>query len=216
MEIYITIVISTLSIVLVLYDRWVRWKNRKPFLYHDNYSNQKLRRYRQARFIVWDGKGYPINEDAPENHSLGFVFTLMSRSSEPVEIYDINFGYLSVRKSSSDSRLASSVTLPFMLKPYDYQHFRLTVAGELERLQLLDTWNSRKNLWFMPSSNINSVVEVRTSQGAVKASIRGFSKADIFRRRLNHRFAFWRAKTFKSSGLKPLNFLLDEENWWEK
>ena len=212
---YISVVISTLAIVLVLYDRWTRWKNRKPVLYHDNYSDGKLRRYHQARFLVWDDKGYPVQEDAHEGCSLGFMFSLISRSSEPIEIYGVRVGRLSTDKTLPDLILASSVSLPFVLKPYDYQHFQFTVTGKFERSSLLSTWKSRKYLWLVTPSNITSIVEVRTSRGTVKASVRGFSKADIFRRRLNYKFAFWRAKTFKSSEVKPLKFLLDRKNWWE-
>ena len=211
---YISTAISALAIALVLHDRWTRWKNRKPLLYHEGFSDGKLHRYRQVRFLIWDENGHPMEVDAPEDSSPGFVFTLLSRSSEPIEIYDISFGNLNAREPHGE-RLKSSVPLPYVLKAHDYRSFQLAVIGEYDKSQLIYTWNNRKSLWTIPVFSIRFDVKVRTSRGTVTSSIRGFSKFDNFRTRLNFKLSFLRAKAFKSNTVRPVKLLLDRSNWWE-
>ena len=155
------------------------------------------------------------DEVASKSDSPVFMFYLVNRSSEPVEIYGFGVGRLSTDAVLPDLQLSSSVSVPFILKPYDYQNLGLNVMGEFEKSSLLHTWNSRKHLWIVPTFNSYiSDVEARTSQGLVKASVRGFSKADNFRRWLNRNLVNWRGKITRSSSLKPLDFL-NKEDWWE-
>ena len=208
---------SILAIAIVLYDRITRWMKRKPMLYHEKYSNRKLRRYKQARFLVWSGDGVlsDDDEDASEGDLPAFMFNLVNRSSESVEIYGFGIGHLSTDAILPDLLLSSAVTVPFILKPYDNQRLGLRVEGEMARSSLLDTWNSRKYLWLAPGFNwYVTDIEVRTSQGVVRASVRGFSKTDISRRWLNRKLVNWRWKIIKSSSLEPLGFL-NKEDWWE-
>ena len=164
---------------------------------------------------MWDEKGYPVEDDSAIGYSPCIMFTLLNRSSDPIELYDISFIYMTARDPRSGEGLKTSVTLPCMLKPHDYQNFVVVPNGEFEKPQLMYTWNRRNELWFAPGFSITSNVQIRTSKGVVIASIRGFSKLDNFRRRLNFRLSFWRSKTFRRNSVKPFTILLDRRNWWE-
>ena len=163
-----------------------------------------------------------IEDDADEQAcEPGFFFTLLSRSSEPVEIYDIEFSHMSVRRSQSPySGLNSSVSLPFILKPYDYQHFHISVSEGFEKSHVLNIWKHRKSSPPMslgyPLSK-SSDIEVRTSRGVVKANVHGFSNLDNRKRRLAFKLLFarkeWQRKTYLK--IPKLRSFLEGKNWWE-
>ena len=219
---YTTAIISILAFSFVVYDRVTRWMSKKPVLHHDMYYPGKgHRRFMQARLIVWDEEGNVVQGDADETCTPGFYFTLLSRSSEPVEIYDVEFSHLSVRKAGDpDYKLISSVSLPNMLKPYDYQNFHISVAGEFEKSQMLRTWNNRQSIWLLspsyPLSNARNI-EVRTSRGVIKATVRGFSKSENRKRRLASKLYFARREWQRKAYLKipKLRGFLEGKNWWE-
>ena len=84
-----------------------------------------------------------IDEERKEDYTPAILFTLLNRSGEAIEIYDIEFSHLSTSTNQDYFCMASSVPIPYLLKPYDYQNFHIAINKE-HSFEFLSTWQSRK------------------------------------------------------------------------
>lgn len=205
------------------------WKNKRPLLFHEMYRSEqsKLIRFKMARLVIWDRNGKAIvdeevDKEREEDYTPGIVFTLLNRSSEAIEIYEIAFSHLSTNTKQDYFRIASSVQMPYLLKPYDYQNFRVAINRD-HSWEFLTTWRNRKFpsgagfILHAYSLRTSQKVVVRTSKGTVKAYIRGFTRLENTRRKMAKYWMFSRTlnRFRKNPNISKAPRLLSIENWWE-
>lgn len=221
------------SIVAIILSSWaiirgfLQWRNKKPILFHEIYrsESQKSLRFKKVRLIIWNKDGKAIVEDEDinleieEDYTPALIFTLLNRSAEPIEIYEIKFNHLSTNREHPYFQLKPSVRLPYLLKPHDYQRFQITFTKE-HSSGFLYTWQNRKILYaFLPEHTLSTSrrVEVRTSKGTIKAYIRGFSRLENTRRKLVKYWLFSRNlnRFNKNPNVIKAPSFLSKENWWK-
>ena len=223
------------SVIAVILSSWaiirgvLLWKNKKPLLFHEMYRSEqsKLIRFKMARLVIWDKNGKAIqdeeiDEERKEDYTPAILFTLLNRSAEAIEIYEIEFSYLSTNTNQDYFRMASSVPIPYLLKPYDYQNFHVAINKEHSH-EFLTTWQSRKFPsgagFVLQAYSLRSSrkVVVRTSKGTVKACIRGFTWLENTRRKMAHYWMFSRTlnRFKKDPNIFKAPRFLSKEDWWE-
>ena len=222
------------SLIAIIITSWtiirgfLQWRNKKPLLFHEIYrsESQESLRFKKVRLIIWNKDGRAITEDEDinverkEDYTPALLFTILNRSAEPIEIYEIKFSHLSTNNTEHPYfHMKPSIQLPYLLKPHDYQQFQIALNKE-HSSGFLYTWQNRKILYvFLPEHTLSTSrrVEVRTSKGTIKAYIRGFSRLENTRRKLVKYWSFSRNlnRFNKNPNTIKAPRFLSKENWWK-